>query len=697
VNDFLNADIKFLKGVGAVRAEILNKELGIFTFNDLLAHYPFRYIDKSQFHTVKSITQHVSNEPIQLRGKIVHSEELGFGNNTRLVATFYDGTGQLELVWFKGVKWIKNSLKLQEEVVIYGKVTAFNGKLNITHPEMEYMANRKEPVFYEPVYSITETMRKRKVESKALRHIIHNLLHHEKFSIPEIMPKEVLQHFNLISRQEALQKIHQPKNNLEISLAHRRLKFDELFSLQFPFLKQKLNREAQHNGIPFKKQMPVFENFLKNHLPFELTGAQQRVLQEIKTDVVSGNQMNRLLQGDVGSGKTIVSFLAVLMAVDNGLQSCIMAPTEILATQHYFGLKELADEIGLTIGLLTGSTSQSERKELHRLLRLGEMKLLVGTHALIEDAVQFAHLGLVVIDEQHRFGVAQRAKLRDKGKLEPHVLVMTATPIPRTLAMSLYGDLDYSVIDELPAGRKPIKTVHRFSFARPKVWEFLKNEIDAGRQAYIVYPLIEESEKLNYQDLYNGYDELLQYFPRPQYQVDMLHGKMKPDDKEAVMQRFKKGICKIIVSTTVIEVGINVPNASIMIIESSEKFGLSQLHQLRGRVGRGSQQSYCILMSSKKLSENAKTRLQAMVRTTSGFELSEVDMQLRGFGDIAGTRQSGLDQLKLASLNNDGMLAKEARQAAVGILKKDPNLERLQNLRSYLTQQNGFKEWSKIA
>lgn len=695
MNSFLKTEIQFLKGVGQVRAEILNKELGIFTFEDLLGYYPFRYVDRSKYTKVSEIT--AESQHIQLKGRIIHVQEIALKRGSRLSATFYDGSAELELVWFKGVKWIKSNIKINDEIVIFGKPTLFKGRFNMSHPEMETFAARKNAASLEAVYSTTEQMRTRRFESKAIRQIIANLVHHEKFEIPEIFDTAFLQENNLISRDRAFKLIHQPSTDKDIKLAQHRLKFEELFFLQFPFLKQRLNRAEAKEGICFKSDSPLFQDFITNHLPFELTQAQQRVLSEIKTDLVSGKQMNRLLQGDVGSGKTIVAFLSVLMAVDNGYQASIMAPTEILATQHYIGLKELAQEIGVQLAILTGSTTAKERKEIHRLLRLGEIHLLIGTHALIEEVVQFSNLGLVIIDEQHRFGVAQRAKLQDKGHQPPHVLVMTATPIPRTLAMSVYGDLDYSVIDELPAGRKPIKTVHRFGFARPKVWEFIRSELAKGRQAYIVYPLIEESDKMHYKDLFNGYDELLQYFPRPEYQVDMLHGKMKPSDKEAVMQRFKKGICHVIVSTTVIEVGINVPNASIMVIESSEKFGLSQLHQLRGRVGRGAEQSYCILMSSKALSENARTRLKAMVSTNSGFELSEIDMQLRGFGDIAGTRQSGLDQLQLASLASDADIAQLARNAIIKLLESDPDLLNHHALRTYISIKQGFKEWSTVA
>jgi len=695
VNDFLKTEIKFLKGVGAARAEMLNKELGIFTFEDLLHFYPYRYVDRSHFDMISHLDTNATY--VQLKGRITHLEEIAFKNGSRLVATFYDGSGKIELVWFRGVKWLKANIKINEEIIVFGKPTSFNNKINISHPEMDTTANRALNAPLEAIYSGTEQMRNRRFESKQFRQVMQVLLAHDKLDIPEIFDAEFLEKNKLIPRGKAFRFIHQPPSQKHIDAAQHRFKFEELFFLQFPFIRAKLGRIEAKQGIVFKSESPLFQTFIQNHLPFELTGAQERVLREIKTDLSSGKQLNRLLQGDVGSGKTIVAFLCVLMAIDNDYQASLMAPTEILATQHYLGLKEMAHAIGIQIALLTGSTSTSERKELHRLLRLGEIHLLIGTHALIEDVVKFQNLGLVIIDEQHRFGVAQRARLQQKGHKEPHVLVMTATPIPRTLAMSVYGDLDYSVIDELPAGRKEIKTAHRFGFAREKIWHFIKDEIAKGRQAYIVYPLIEESETLNYRDLNNGYDELLQFFPRPQYQVDMLHGKMKPSDKEAVMQRFASGLCNILVSTTVIEVGINVPNASIMVIESSEKFGLSQLHQLRGRVGRGAEQSYCILLSSKKLSENAQTRIKAMVSTSSGFALSEIDMQIRGFGDIAGTRQSGLDQLTLASLSTDANLAQLARQAIVELLKSDPELQNHKNLRTYMGSKNGFKEWSTVA
>ncbi|PCJ66325.1 MAG: ATP-dependent DNA helicase RecG [Bacteroidetes bacterium] len=695
MNTFLKSDIKFLKGVGSVRAEILNKELGIFTYGDLLSYYPFRYVDRSKFYQISEIEQDSSY--IQLKGKIVHVSEAGQRYKSRLVATFTDGERELELLWFKSVNWIKSNIKIGEEIVIFGKPSFYNGKVNMTHPELDTVINRTNAAALEAVYHTTEQMKNRRVESKAIRQMMKSILSNEQLDIPEIFDDEMCEKHKLIPRRKAFRFIHHPPSSRHIDAAQYRFKFEELFFLQLPFIKQKINRGEAEEGIKFNVKNPLFEKFVTKHLPFALTGAQERVLTEIKTDLCTGKQMNRLLQGDVGSGKTIVAFLSVLMAIDNDCQASLMAPTEILAIQHYIGLKEMADKIGIEIGILTGSSKTKERRELHKKLRNGEIKLLIGTHALIEDVVKFKNLGLTIIDEQHRFGVAQRAKLQEKGKINPHVLVMTATPIPRTLAMSVYGDLDYSVIDEMPAGRKPIKTAHRFGFAREKIWAFVKEELARGRQAYIVYPLIEESETLHYKDLNNGYDQLLQFFPRPEYQVEMLHGKMKPADKEAKMKDFADGKTDILVSTTVIEVGINVPNASIMVIESSEKFGLSQLHQLRGRVGRGAEQSYCILISSKKLSENGRTRLKAMVSTTSGFELSEIDMQLRGFGDIAGTRQSGLDQLKLASLSDDADIAEEARNAIVELLQTDPELTNHESLKHFMSSRQGHKAWENIA
>ena len=695
MNEFLASDIKFLKGVGSTRAEVLQKELGIFRFTDLLNYYPFRYVDRSKFYKISEIESDTSY--IQLKGTIKDIEEVGALKKKRLVATFSDGQQEIELLWFKGINWIKNTLKINEEIVIFGKPNHYKGSINFSHPELDTLQNRLNSAPLEAVYHTTEMMKTRRIETKVIRQIIKNALNHERYSIPEIFTDEFCKKYKLIPRNKAFQYIHQPPSQRHIEAAQYRFKFEELFFLQFPFIRKKMIRKEVNHGIKFTTNNTSYAHFINQHLAFKLTNAQEKVLEEISSDLYSGKQMNRLLQGDVGSGKTIVAFLTVLRAIDNNYQASLMAPTEILAIQHYIGLKELADKINIQIGLLTGSTPKKERIELHKKLLSGDIKLLIGTHALIEDTVAFNNLGLVIIDEQHRFGVAQRAKLQSKGIQNPHVLVMTATPIPRTLAMSMYGDLDYSVIDEMPAGRKPIKTVHRFGFAREKVLNFVKEQIIKGRQAYIVYPLIEESEKLHYKDLNNGYDELLLSFPRPTYQVEMLHGKMKPSDKEAKMKDFADGKTHILVSTTVIEVGINVPNASIMIIESAEKFGLSQLHQLRGRVGRGDEQSYCILLSSKKLSSNARTRLQAMVQTSSGFELSEIDMQLRGFGDIAGTRQSGLDQLKLASLNTDSTIAEKAREAVIEILSEDSKLLNHQNLYVFMSEKQGYTDWENIA
>ncbi len=695
MNEFLSTSIKFLKGVGEVRAEVLGKELGIFTVHDMLLHFPFRYVDRSQFYKISDIDHQSSY--IQIKGQITSFEELGQPRKTRLVANFTDGETEMELVWFRSVQWIKKQIKKGEEIILFGKPSFYNGKVTMNHPEMDSVGNRKTAAPLEAVYHTTEQMKNRRIDSKVLRTITNHILQHSNYSVDEFFSTDTRETYKLVHRQKAFQFIHQPPTSRHIDAAQYRFKFEELFFLQLPFITQRMKRTKAEKGIKFGSSDKLYSSFKKDGLPFSLTGAQKRVLEEISIDLKSGKQMNRLLQGDVGSGKTIVAFLSILIAIDNGYQASMMAPTEILATQHYLGLKELADTVGIEIGLLTGSTKKSERKVLHEKLQSGEIKLLIGTHALIEDIVQFENLGLVIIDEQHRFGVAQRARLMEKGQQNPHVLVMTATPIPRTLAMSIYGDLDYSVIDEMPAGRKAIKTAHRFGFAREKVWAFIKEEIAKGRQAYIVYPLIEESETLHYKDLNNGYDQLLEYFPRPEYQVEMLHGKMTPSDKEEKMRSFADGKSNILVSTTVIEVGINVPNASIMVIESAEKFGLSQLHQLRGRVGRGAEQSYCILLSSKKLSENATTRLKSMVNTTSGFELSEIDMQLRGFGDIAGTRQSGLDQLKLASLSTDSDIADTARKAILELFTTDPNFQDKSAFKAHLKYRSGNKDWVKIA
>ena len=696
MSSFLHTEIQFIKGIGEARAAVLQKEIGAYTVGDLLHYYPFRYIDRSVFHKISDVNN--EQQYYQIRGVINHIEELGFKKNARLVARFFDGQKSVELVWFRGVQWVKKSLSLNKELVLFAKPSFYKGKLNFAHPELEsYDPSKLRP--FEAVYSVTELMRNRRIDSKALRKIMDHILRHEKWNIPEFFTEDVCKENHLISRSKAFKSIHQPEHQKEADLAVYRFKFEELFMLQFPFIRQKLQRKQEGLGLKFKSDFPKYQEFNEHHLPFTLTNAQQKVLEEVRTDFCSGQQMNRLLQGDVGSGKTVVAYMSALMAIDNGYQACLMAPTEILATQHYLGLKEWAALTGIRVALLTGSTTTAERKELHRLLRLGEIHILIGTHALIEDVVSFSNLGFVIIDEQHRFGVAQRAKLQEKAGHPPHVLVMTATPIPRTLAMSLYGDLDYSVIDELPAGRREIKTAHRFGFAREKVWNFIKDEIAKGRQAYIVYPLIEESEVLNYRDLNSGYDDLLKFFPRPQYQIAMLHGQMKSEDKEAVMQAFKEGKHEILVSTTVIEVGVDVSNATVMLIESAEKFGLSQLHQLRGRVGRGAEQSYCILMSSKKISENAETRLKAMVSTNSGFTLSEIDMQLRGFGDIAGTRQSGLDQLKLSSLSNDQQIAMQSRNVLVQLFRADPELEQPENraLKQFIQSRSAYKEWTKIA
>lgn len=697
MNEFLQSELTYVKGIGPKKAEILEKQLNIRCVEDLINYFPYRHDDRSEFQKIAAIREDLPS--VQIKGKIMSIKEVGQGRGARLSGVFTDGEDHIELVWFQGVRFLKSVLPIGKEVVIYGKPNYYRGIPNITHPEVEELAARKIEAGLVPSYSSSELLKKRFVDTKFFKQALSHILADERFSVPEFLPADFLEKYQLIDRTLAFKQIHFPKDTQHLFLAKNRFKFEELFFLQWPIIQQKLKRDKFEKGIVFSLEKNLWEDFKKERLPFELTGAQHRVIGDIKRDVESGKQMNRLLQGDVGSGKTIVALAAVVMAFENGLQSALMAPTEILATQHFIGLSEMLEGSSIRLALLTGSTPKSERKELFRLLKMNEIHFLIGTHALIEDAVSFDNLGMVIIDEQHRFGVAQRARLQDKNTVKPHILVMTATPIPRTLAMSVYGDLDHSVIDEMPAGRKTIKTLHRYGFTRHKIWDFVKTEIEKGRQAYIVYPLIEESDTLPYRDLMNGFNDLLEYFPRPKYQVEMMHGQMKPQDKEEIMRRFKEGKIHVLVSTTVIEVGINVPNASIMIIESAEKFGLSQLHQLRGRVGRGSEQSYCILLSHKQLNENAKIRMQAMVNHSSGFELSDIDMKLRGFGDIAGTRQSGLDQLKLASLATDGEMVSLAQNALIDIFSADPDLQlpKYEKLKNHWKKISGNKEWSTVA
>ncbi len=663
--------IVYAPGIGPDRAALLAEEFGIRTMAQFMEHYPFRYVDKSQFHSIRALNAHSGD--VQIKGQITKIEELGAPRQRRLVATFTDGEGFIELVWFKGAKWVRKSLKLNTPMVVYGKINDFNGKKSLPHPEL-YAPTDTEESAVEPVYSTTEKLTKRGLNSKGIAKVMKAVLKAELTQVEEPFSEAFRTKNQLVSKVQALTWIHFPPSAKHLEAAKNRIKFEEFFFLQLTQQRNKLRQKTAIKGYTFEEVGAVFLSFYNHHLPFELTNAQKRVVKEIRGDVRTGAQMNRLVQGDVGSGKTIVALLAMLLAIDNGYQAALMAPTEILATQHYYGLRELCEPAGITVELLTGSTPAAKRAELHTALQEGRLQILIGTHALIEPTVKFANLGLAVIDEQHRFGVAQRAKIWKKNEHPPHVLVMTATPIPRTLAMSVYGDLDISVIDELPPGRKPVKTLHLFDKNRLKLNGFMQREIAAGRQVYVVFPLIEESEKLDLKNLEVGYEQLLRDFPRPQYQIAVVHGRMTAAEKEGEMQRFAKGKANIMVATTVIEVGVNVPNASVMVIENAERFGLSQLHQLRGRVGRGSDESYCILVSSFKLSADAKTRLETMVRTTDGFEIAEVDMQLRGPGDLMGTRQSGQLQFKLASLLNDGAILAWTKGVVEQLLLDDAQL-----------------------
>lgn len=696
MNSFLKTPIEFLKGVGPQRAELLQQELGVFTFNDLLHYFPFRYVDRTKVHLISELSPDMPY--VQLKGKLANLKVQGVGGQQRLTAKFKDSSGSIDLIWFRGVKWLQTALKSDQTYVLFGKPTVFNRKMNIAHPELESPESQLGLPQFQPVYPNTEKLRNRKIDSKIYRKWFVHLFENPGFQMGEYLPPDILQRQQLISRELAFKWIHNPASQKEMNAALQRLKFDEFFVLQLSILRLKTARNALP-GLVFGKVGEFFNAFYESQLSFELTGAQKRVIKEIRNDLGSGQQMNRLLQGDVGSGKSIVAILSLLIAIDNGYQAALMAPTEILANQHYEGFKDKLEAIGVKAALLTGSTKTAERKVIFEGLESGEIHLLIGTHALIEDKVQFKNQGMVVIDEQHRFGVAQRAKLWSKSDKSPHVLVMTATPIPRTLAMTVYGDLDVSKIDEMPGGRKPIITAHRSENHRLRVRGFIKEQVDAGRQVYIVFPLIEESETLDYKNLQEGFDHLVDYFKRPEYQVDMLHGRMKPEEKDAVMARFKDRISHIIVSTTVIEVGINVPNATVMVIESAEKFGLAQLHQLRGRVGRGSEQSYCILMTGNKLTKVARKRLAAMVETTDGFEIAEYDLKLRGPGDIEGTRQSGLLDLKLASITKDQDLLERARAEAFLVLQNDKNFEQPQHqrLKAHMKLSKGFVDWSRVS
>ncbi|QLG46871.1 ATP-dependent DNA helicase RecG [Costertonia aggregata] len=677
---FLQTPIAYLKGVGPNRAETLQSELGIHTYQDLINLFPNRYIDKTQYYTIGQLQR--SNADVQVVGKIIHIKTIEQKKGKRLVAKFKDETGEMELVWFRGQKWIRENLKLNTPYVVFGKCNWFNGIFSMPHPEMELLSEHEKglKLHMQPVYPSTEKLSNKGITNRVINKLMQQLFLETKGRFSETLSDKLLYELKLMPKSEALYNIHFPKSQELLAKAQFRLKFEELFYIQMQLIAKNMLHKKKIKGFCFDQVGNLFNTFYTSHLPFELTGAQKRVIKEIRYDLGSNAQMNRLLQGDVGSGKTIVAVMTMLLAIDNGFQACLMAPTEILANQHYNGIKDLLKGVGVTCELLTGSVKKSARKPIHEQLQSGGLHILIGTHAVLEDKVQFKNLGLAIIDEQHRFGVAQRSKLWHKNQIPPHILVMTATPIPRTLAMSLYGDLDISVIDELPPGRKPIKTVHRYDANRLKVFQFLRDEIKKGRQVYIVYPLIKESEALDYKDLMDGYESIARDFPQPQFQISIVHGQMKPADKDHEMERFVKGETQIMVATTVIEVGVNVPNASVMIVESAERFGLSQLHQLRGRVGRGADQSFCILMTSHKLSSEAKTRLETMVRTNDGFEIAEVDLKLRGPGDIMGTQQSGTLNLKIADIVKDNDILKTARYYALQLLKDDPSLEKPENL-----------------
>ncbi len=672
MNELLSTPIEFLKGVGPQKAQLLQKELGIFTFGDLLNTYPFRYLDRSIYHKCNQISY--TDNYLQLIGTISHVKEIGSGRIKRLSARFTDETGSVELIWFQGASWIKQSIIVGLSYQIFGKPKLMSGVWTIPHPELTPIKELTLRAGFQPFYSSTEKLNSKGLHSRGIEKLIQTIFAQHQIILPECLPEKIKKENQLISRTEAMRKIHLPQNELEIKQARLRLKFEELFYLQLEMLIRKGVRIKQIQGFRFEQAGTPMLDFYNNHLPFELTGAQKRVLKEIRKDFLTGNHMNRLLQGDVGSGKTLVALVAMLITIGNKHQAALMAPTEILASQHFETIKELLKQMPIKVGLLTGSTKKAARTLLFEELLSGEIQLLIGTHALLEDPVQFKSLGLVVIDEQHRFGVAQRAKMWRKNKIPPHILVMTATPIPRTLAMTFYGDLDVSVIDELPPGRKPIQTIHRFESHRVALFGFMRKEIALGRQIYLVYPLIKESEKLDFNNLMDGYEAISRSFPMPEYQLSIVHGKMKAEDKEYEMQRFIKGETHIMVATTVIEVGVNVPNASVMIIESAERFGLAQLHQLRGRVGRGAEKSYCVLMTGAELSKEAKKRMETMVRTTDGFEIAEVDLQLRGPGDLLGTQQSGVLDLKIADLSKDGQIVVMARDAARMLTEDDPEL-----------------------
>jgi ATP-dependent DNA helicase RecG len=697
----LSTSIEYLKGVGSKRAELLAEELGIRTFGDLLFHFPFRYEDRTKFYKVNEVQAGLPY--VQLVGEVIHLQEVGLRNKKRLVGKLKDETGTIELVWFKGIQYIKKSIRIGEPYVVFAKPTAYGNQLNLVHPELETVVEYKNSIRtkLQAVYPASEKLNRSGLPSKALAKLFLNLLPKLKGRIEENLPEAIRNKYQLIGREEALFTIHYPKDTERLKAAILRLKFEELFLIQFDLLKLKLIKNNRSIGYPFTSVGDYLNTFYKDFLPFDLTNAQKRVIKEIRRDMGSGKQMNRLLQGDVGSGKTMVALMTILIALDNGFQTALMAPTEILANQHFESLKEMLKEMEIRFELLTGSTKAKERKQIHESLENGELQILIGTHAILEEKVRFKNLGLAIIDEQHRFGVAQRARLWKKNTQPPHVLIMTATPIPRTLAMTLYGDLEVSVIDELPPGRKEVKTIHWYENKRLRLFGFMEQEIQKGRQVYVVYPLIEESEKLDYANLEEGYQHIFKRFSPPKYKVSIVHGKMPLENKNFEMERFVKGETNILVSTTVIEVGVNVPNASVMIIESAERFGLSQLHQLRGRVGRGAEQSYCILMTGNKLSQEGRLRMNTMTGTNDGFQIAEVDLKLRGPGDLMGTQQSGMPiNLKLSNLSTDGVLIERARNAARDLLETDPSLSKQENsvLANYLRRKKGkATNWSSIS
>lgn len=696
----LDTPLVYLKGVGPKRAELLQKELGTATYEQLLNYYPFRYIDRTRFYKINELSEDMPL--VQVIGKVSSKETIGEKHKKRIVVKLIDETGTMELVWFQSLKWVEENIHRGSSYIAFGKPTLFNHNFSISHPDIEMyprQAGITGNLTLQPIYNSTEKLKKNFLDSKGIQKLIHHIIELHINEVRETMPNYILQKYKLISKKQALQYIHFPVDARTLQQAERRLKFEELFFIQLQLLHNKQLRSLKFKGAIFKAVGDKINVFYNKVLPFELTNAQKRVIKEIRLDTQRGVQMNRLIQGDVGSGKTVVALMSMLLANDNGYQACMMAPTEILARQHYHSIASLLTEDIAKVAILTGNTTKKQRTLLHAQLEAGEIDILVGTHALIEDKVKFKNLGLVVIDEQHRFGVEQRAKLWRKNSIPPHILVMTATPIPRTLAMTLYGDLDVSVIDELPVGRKPIETKHLYESQRLRMFGFMKQEIWKGRQVYVVYPLIKESEKLDLLYLDAGVEQLRYQFPLPDYQISIVHGQMPNADKQYEMQRFIDGKSQIMVATTVIEVGVNVPNASVMIIENAERFGLSQLHQLRGRVGRGAEQSYCILMSSAKLGPNSKLRLETMVKTNNGFEISEIDLQLRGPGDITGTQQSGVLELKMANLAKDQIILQEARNTVIELFEQDAMLEKPDNLllKNYLDKRTRAIAFDKIS